>query len=71
MFPGRGGAVSRSLLPHSVAALKKLDHPAHSNAHPDARSAAAMAFGLILKMGMLFQKVRNTFDADTQTKLLR
>jgi hypothetical protein len=71
MFPVRGGAVSQSLLPDSVEALKKLDYPAHSNAHPDARSSAAIAFGLILKMGVLFQKVRNTFDADTQTNPLR
>ena len=69
MFPVRGGAVGRSLLPHSVEALKKLDYPAHSN--PDARSSTAIAFGLILKMGMLFQKVRNTFDSDTQTNPLR
>jgi hypothetical protein len=71
MFPARGGGVSRSLLPHSVEALKRPDYPAHSNAHPDARSSAAIAFVLILKMGMLFQKVRNTFDADTQTNPLR
>jgi hypothetical protein len=54
-----------------VEALKRPDYPAHSNAHPDARSSAAIAFVLILKMGMLFQKVRNTFDADTQTNPLR